>query len=241
MEPAWCAARRAPANARDAAAARGRYNVGMPAPKPPLTEADYRRAAGRLQCDLAAIMAVAKVEAPKGPFLPDGRPPILFERHKFHRHTRGRFSRSHPDLSNATPGGYGAGGAHQHDRLARAAALDREAALKSASWGAFQIMGENHAQAGHPTLQGFINAMYRSAAAQLDAFVSFNLADARLVQAIRGRMWATYARIYNGPAYRDNRYDEKLAAAYADFVKAYPPRPNFALVRSGVTSTETMR
>ena len=99
-------------------------------------------------------------------------------------------------------------------------------------------MGENHAQAGHLTLQGFINAMYRSAAAQLDAFVSFNLADARLVQAIRGRMWATYARIYNGPAYRDNRYDEKLAAAYAGFVKAYPPRPNFALVCSGVTSTE---
>lgn len=211
----------------------------MPAQKPPLTEADYRRAAKRLQCDLAAIMAVAEVESPRGPFLPDGRPTLLFERHKFSQHTGRRFDRSHPDISGPR-GGYGAAGAHQHARMERAAALDRDAALKSASWGAFQIMGENHAQAGHATLQAFVNAMYRSAGAQLDCFVAFNLADARLVQAIRNRMWATYARIYNGPAYRENDYDGKLARAYARHVKRHPARPDFSLVRSSVTSTERM-
>ena len=44
-----------------------------------------------------------------------------------------------------SPGGYGAGGAHQYERLAEAMSLDRRAALRSASWGIGQVMGF-HAQ-----------------------------------------------------------------------------------------------
>jgi two-component sensor histidine kinase len=50
-----------------------------------LTEEDYKRAARRLGCSVAAIKAVAEVEAPGSGFLPDGRPKILFERHIFRR------------------------------------------------------------------------------------------------------------------------------------------------------------
>lgn len=207
--------------------------------KLPLTEADLRRAAARLKCDIAAIAAVTEVESPKGPFLPDGRPPILFERHKFHRHTGGRFSKAHPDISNASAGGYGRE-SEQWPKLDRAIQLDRQAALKSASWGAFQILGENHKQAGFATVQLFVNAMFKSAPAQIDAFVTFNLNDNRLLTAIRNRMWATYARIYNGPRYADHKYDVRLAAAYAKWVKVFPAKPDFSLVQSGVTSTERM-
>jgi len=207
-----------------------------------LSEAEFRKASSRLRCDLAAIRAVAEVESPVGPFLADGRPTLLFEPHIFAKHTKGRFNKSHPDISYPKwkPGTYGPAGAHQHARMGRAAALDREAALKSASWGQFQILGENFKQAGHGTIQSFVNAMYQSAGAQLDAFTAFNLNDARLVTAIRGRMWATYARIYNGPAYATHKYDVRLAQAYAKWVRAYPPKPNFDLVRSSVTSTEQM-
>jgi len=61
------------------------------------------------------------------------RAKILFERHKFSRATSGRFDETHPGISNPVQGGYGAGGAHQYDRLAEAILLDREAALEGAS------------------------------------------------------------------------------------------------------------
>ncbi len=177
---------------------------------------DYLRAAKALRCDVAAVQAVCEVEAPMGGFLPNGQVTILFERHKFSQLTDGRFDDEHPDISNPVAGGYGAAGQHQHDRLARAVALDRDAALKSASWGKFQIMGFNHAAAGFPVLQHFVNAMHDSEAAQLGAFVNFVLHE-KLDDEMRERRWADFARKYNGPAYKANRYDTKLASAFLKF------------------------
>jgi hypothetical protein len=179
------------------------------------TEQAYAAAAWLLMCETQALKAVATVEAgPAGAFLPDGRPIVLFERHLFSRLTHGKFDHDRPDLSNPVSGGYGASGAHQHERLAAAAVLDREAAIKSASWGLFQILGLNHEAAGYPELQRFINAMYRSVDDQLRALVLFIRHDSRLVDAIREKDWVTFARIYNGPQFAINRYDSKLAAAY---------------------------
>jgi len=189
------------------------------APKPRLSEADFARAALQLGVDVAAVKAVTEVEAPGGGFLADGRPTILFERHIFDRETGGRYRSHVPDLSHPTPGGYGRV-SEQHDRLARAAALDRTAALRSCSWGRFQIMGFNHALAGHPTLQGFVNAMYRSEGAQLDAFVALLKNQPAIAKALRARDWAGFARLYNGPAYAKNKYDTKLAAAYAKHLRS---------------------
>lgn len=181
--------------------------------KPRLTDDDFCAAAGSLGVPVSAVKAVADVEAPGPGFLPSGEPRILFERHKFHRHTGGKYDRSHPNISNPRWGGYGLESA-QHGRLAQAVALDRDAALKSASWGKFQILGENYEQAGFRTLQAFINAMYASEADHLEAFVNFIRADKRLHDALKALDWARFARIYNGPAYAANAYDKKLAAAY---------------------------
>jgi hypothetical protein len=37
----------------------------------------------------------------------------------------------------------------------------------------------------------------------------------RLDGALRARNWPSFARGYNGPAYAQNAYDKKMAAAYA--------------------------
>src|SRR5580704_1504425 len=81
------------------------------------------------------MWSVLSVETSGCGFLPDRRPKILFERHKFHALTKGVYDLSHPDISQPTAGGYGLGGANQYNRLADALTLDRESALKSASWG----------------------------------------------------------------------------------------------------------
>jgi hypothetical protein len=189
--------------------------------KPPLTDADFRAAAALLGCDVAAIRAVTDVEAPRGAFLPTGEPTLLYERHRFSRLTNGRFDGARapglPEryslISWPTAGGYGPESA-QHARLQAAVALDRAAALKSASWGMFQIMGQYHAEAGHPELQDFVNAMYKSAAEHLRAFVSL-IISRRLTDELREHRWADLARRYNGKGYRKNQYDTKLAAAHA--------------------------
>lgn len=182
--------------------------------KPTLTPADFERAAAQLACEVAAVRAVAEVETRGAAFLPDGRPVILFERHIFHKLTRGKWSAQHPDISSATWGGYGAAGDNQHARLAKAAALDRAAALQSASWGMFQLMGFNYAPCGFADLQSFINAMYSGEPAQLAAFVSFIQSNPGLLAAIRAKSWAAFARGYNGADYARNAYDTKMAATY---------------------------
>lgn len=181
-----------------------------------LTEADYVAAAQALGCEVAAIKAVAEVEAAGAGFHSTGEPKILFERHWFSRLTKGKFNTHAPDISNTKAGGY-SGGLAEHARLAKAVKLDRNAALQSASWGKFQIMGFNFARAGFKTLQEFINAMFTSERAQLDAFVAFIKADLRLVMALRGRNFTRFASIYNGPGYAENDYDTKMYKAYRSF------------------------
>lgn len=183
----------------------------------------YTSAAWFLDCEPRALKAIAKVEAgPEGAFLESGEPVILFERHLFHRFTLGRFETERLEgtaidewgwLSRTTPGGYGPVSL-QHKKLAAAVALDREAALRACSWGLFQILGTNHASAGHATLREFVNAMYRSVDDHLRALVMFIRNDRELLDALRGKDWTAFARAYNGPQFERNQYDEKMADAY---------------------------
>lgn len=177
-----------------------------------LDDAAIEAAAQKIGCQVAAVRAVIDVES-RGGFLPDGRPKILFERHYFSRLTSGKFDVTAPDISHPKWGGY-KGGAAEYDRLARAIKLNRDAALRSASWGAFQIMGDNRKLCGFDDVEDFVKAMVSGAPAQLDAFVSFIKKTGLSDELIR-RDWAGFARGYNGPAYKANKYDEKLAAAFA--------------------------
>jgi hypothetical protein len=176
-----------------------------------ITDEAVEQAASKLGCPVAAVRAVMDVES-RGGFLPDGRPKILFERAYFCRLTKGQYDQSHPDISASKWGGY-KGGAAEYDRLAQAMNLNRDAALRSASWGAFQIMGANCKMCGFSNVDDFVSAMVEGEPEQLDAFVQF-VKNSGLDDELRRLDWAGFARGYNGPAYKTNHYDEKLAAAY---------------------------
>jgi N-acetylmuramidase/Putative peptidoglycan binding domain len=183
-----------------------------------LTIDDFDSAATTLGCETAAIRAVARVESGRSAWQDEGVPSILFERHKFHKHTQGAFDTSHPDISNRHAGGYGPA-SKQYPKLRRAAMLDESAALKSASWGAFQILGENYIDAGFGSVDAFVDAMLASERRHLDAFVSFIAASAAKKKALQDRDWPTFARLYNGPGYAKFDYDGKIARAYELFSK----------------------
>ena len=139
-------------------------------------------------------------------------------RDKFGLARANALAKAHPDIVNPVSGGYGKESA-QPKRLERAAEIDRECALNSASWGLFQIMGYHWRALGYATQQTFINAMYKDEGAHLFAFCRFIKINPSLHVALKNRNWTAFARGYNGPAYAKNQYDTKMAAAYDRLTK----------------------
>lgn len=174
-----------------------------------LSQTGVKRTLADLELDPATLWALLTVETRGFGFLPDRRPKILFERHIFHRRTGGRFSAAHPDISSSSSGGY-VGGAGEYARLARAARLDRQAALESASWGLGQIMGFNASALGYIGAEAMVASFVEGEDAQLEGVARFVLANPPLASALKARNWPRVAFFYNGADFARNQYDLKL-------------------------------
>jgi hypothetical protein len=183
---------------------------------------DLPKLASRIGCGEDEIHAFIDVETRGSGFDKQGRPMLLRERHYFYRLLKGaeRVKAVQMGLANPTAGDYPK---ESYSWLAKAMQINETAALKSCSWGLGQIMGSNHAAAGYATVQDMVAAFCEDEEHQLSAavnFIKFNKLD----KALREHDWAAFARGYNGPAYRRNRYDVKLADAFAKW-KRIPDTP----------------
>lgn len=189
-----------------------------------LSRADFVDDARKIGCSVAAIRAVAEVESAGSGFDKNLRPKTLFEGHLFYKFTKGKFAQSHPDLCypSYTKKFYGKTREQEYNRLQRAVALDKNAAYLSTSWGTFQILGMNYAVCGCSTVEEFVQIMHKDANAHLELFTEF-IINSRLDDELRELRWADFARIYNGPAYKTNAYDKKMANAYLKYVKEDTP------------------
>ena len=81
-------------------------------------------------------------------------------------------------------------------------------------------MGENHRQAGHISVTGFVRAMMESESKHLLAFANFIQNTPRAHQALKALDWAAFASAYNGTDYAKNSYDTRLKEAYQRESKA---------------------
>jgi len=192
-------------------------------PSTVMTDADFERAAAAVGCEVAALRAVVGVETSGSGFLPDGRTKILFEAHVFGRLTGHKFDGEQDrhgvalSVRSWDRSLYGAGGAHQYERLEDAAKLDEVNANAACSWGSGQILGSNFKAAGFNDVMSFVTAMQTGGAgAQLDAMASFIKMN-HLDRPLRNLDWAAFARGYNGPGYAQNGYDTKLEQLYQRF------------------------
>lgn len=182
----------------------------------PLNTDGFDAVIADLAIEPAALWSVVMVETKGFGFLPDRRPKILFERHIFHKLTKGQFGATHPDISHPDWGGYGRESA-QYDRLAQAMKLNRQAALESVSWGLPQIMGFNAVEIGYASAEDMITQFKKGESAQLEGMAKF-LKTNKLVRALNDKAWATLARHYNGPDFATNRWDTKLGEFYTKFI-----------------------
>jgi hypothetical protein len=177
-----------------------------------VTSGDIAALANRLGCTTKQLSAVAKVESGGSAFDRNGRPKMLFERHKFHKATGGKFGVC--TFSNPLRGGYNE---DSWDKLARAACCDPLAAFASASWGKFQIMGFHWDLLGYPSSLEMAYATVTGEPAHYDMlgrFIDKNGLRTKLARLSTNPMDnRAFASAYNGPSYRDYSYDERLANA----------------------------
>jgi hypothetical protein len=189
-----------------------------------ITNQQFQNAATLLGVELACIKAVAEVESGGSGFLSTGEPVILFEPHQFYRELNKRGitpeTYMNPETEDILYKKWGTKpygkSSEQHARLARATHIHREAALCSASWGKFQVMGYHFRACGCNTIQDFINAMYKDEGEHLRLFCNF-LNSQGLTGALKAKDWRKFAYRYNGAGYEKNNYHKKLNTAYLKY------------------------
>ncbi len=186
---------------------------------------DFEAAATTLAVELPALKAVYKVESNGKGFIGNS-PKILFEGHVFWQRLKARGLRpetlatGNEDILYSTwTKAFYKGGAAEHRRLNRAEAIQREAALESASWGLFQIMGYHWKALGYESIDAFVDRMGRHERDQLDAFCRFlctrkDNKGRTLAKMLSDKDWTAFAYSYNGAGYRQNAYDDKLREQY---------------------------
>ncbi|MGV6829490.1 MAG: N-acetylmuramidase domain-containing protein [Flavobacteriales bacterium] len=191
-----------------------------------LSEQDLKDFAKKYKLELAVVKAVNEVESKGKGFLLDGRPRILFEGHIFWKELKKRGINPEDFTSDKNKNvlyptwtkSYYEGGKQEYDRLEKAAGISdddafHDAAYASASYGAFQIMGFHYSLLTYPSVDSFVADLYTHEKAHLKAFGKF-LQVNNLIQHLQALNWETFAKGYNGPAYKTNKYHTKLATAY---------------------------
>lgn len=181
--------------------------------------------AGRVSAEPAALLAVAEVESGGVPEWDVGgtkRPAIRFEGHYFHKRLKGdklaaavAAGLASPKVGGVkNPASYGA----RYALLDRAVKIDKKAAYESTSWGLGQVMGANWKKLGFKSVEELVETASTGVDGQIEVMARF-IEKNGLADELKGHQWAKFAASYNGSAYKSNRYDTKMAAAYKNYTK----------------------
>jgi hypothetical protein len=206
-------------------------------------ETNWSDAVNKLKInDVNLLKAVAYQESYLEPFIGQ-HTKILYERHRFYsdyskKHNDNKaleLSKIYPNLINKKSGGYGnenffdkntgkfdkiGANDHQFERLNNAKKIDLDIAIKSTSFGIFQLMGENYIYTSNSPID-FFNGMEKSEIFQIEATVNFLLGDKakkEFSNAINSKKWELVASIYNGEKWKiyNPSYAKNLEKYYKD-------------------------
>lgn len=181
-------------------------------------------AASKATIDPAALLSVVECETNGSPFENDGRTPtLLYERHVAYREATKvgkdclaafvKAGLAIPKWNKATQYKDQGTSANRLALIAKARAVDEEVANASASWGLGQTLGNQYEELGFDSATHLVNYITEGG---LEAQVKVLIAEIKaknLIKALNGKDWVTFARRYNGPGYKANAYDTRMAAA----------------------------
>jgi peptidoglycan hydrolase-like protein with peptidoglycan-binding domain len=185
--------------------------------------------AAKLKCEAATVQAIVQVESNGSGIDKEGRVKVLFEKHKFYKNLppEKRSGAVKAGLARATwisakKGGYKdqPNNAAALDFLVRAIAIDETAALKSASYGAGQVMGENYSLCGWPSVQSFVLDMCETEDSHVEAMMGFLVGNG-LADELRARDFDAIERVYNGGG-QNGVYANRMRVEYRTFAGKEP-------------------
>lgn len=181
-----------------------------------LSAGAYGAEAARLSVEPEVVEAFTKVESRGAGFDGQGRPKILFERHRFYW----LLKKHKPHLvAQAVKAGLAYPRWKRNYRgdmygfLAQAMAIDAACALMACSWGLGQVMGENYKMLGYASVFDMVADACESEDKHLYQMMKYCEA-AGVVRYMRLKNFAKMAELYNGPGYKKNKYDTKMRAEY---------------------------
>lgn len=179
-----------------------------------LTDADYAIVAKDLGVEVAAIKAVVEIEAGKtlhGFFAP-GIPVINFDASMYRVYaSKAPDKKAFKNLK--VPSGLSGYGLKEWTQLVNACHKNGQGALMGTFWGMFQIGGFNYKLCGCSSIVEFVKLMADSEFAQLELFAKF-IKNAGMLNDLKSKNWAAFARKYNGASYARRGYHTRMAAAY---------------------------
>lgn len=185
-----------------------------------LTEKDYRDLSLKYNLEVALIKAVEEVESNGNGYLDNGLLKILFEAHIFSRFTKHKYDKTNLSISSLFWNrSLYKGGIKEYLRLEEAYSLDLESALKSCSYGSFQIMGFNYKICGYNNVYEFVSDVRMGLLYGLNQFIKYCIGTNILIH-LKSYKWNTFAKLYNGLGYLKNKYNIKLKNAYHKYKNA---------------------
>jgi hypothetical protein len=179
---------------------------------------DIPRMAARIDVPEDRVRAVDETESRGSGFDKLGRPKMLFEPHLFYKLLTGA------DRDKAVASGLAYSKwkkdypADSYPRMVKAMAINRDAALKAASWGRYQTLGDHYAMLGYSSPDAMVKAFMDDEESHLEGFVTFIIASG-VDDDLRAGRYDVFFRVYNGPAYVQNGYPAAFKANLAKWVK----------------------
>ncbi len=185
-----------------------------------LTEEDFQMVAKELDVEIAAIKAVVDIEAGKSMkgFWAPGIPVINFDQKMY-----ARIGSKAPSTAGAkgekVPEGLSGYALKEWTELINARKKNAQGANMGTFWGMFQIGGFNYRKCGCSSVDEFVRLMSYSELEQLELFAAF-ITNSGMLDDLRKKNWAAFARKYNGAGYKKRGYDTKMAEAYRKYKAA---------------------
>ncbi|MCS3449837.1 peptidoglycan hydrolase-like protein with peptidoglycan-binding domain [Bradyrhizobium elkanii] len=173
----------------------------------------------------SALLAVVECETSGKPFEQDNHTPaLLFERHKFYSELQShkpmklkdaiKAGLAIPKWSRNTQYKDQGTSAGRLNVIAKARQIDEEVANRAASWGLGQTMGFNAERLHYDNATAMVEELSKGVAEQIEALVR-EIKSSKLDRFLKAKDFASFAKGYNGPGYKQNNYDVRMRNADA--------------------------
>lgn len=183
-----------------------------------LDAVDIPRMAARINVPEDRVRAVDETESRGAGFDKQGRPKMLFEPHLFYRMLTGKERDAAVSAGLAYPKWKKDYPSDSYPRMGLAMKINRAAALRAASWGRYQCLGDHFAMLGYDSPDAMVRAFMDDEEAHLEGFVTF-IINSGVDDDLRAGRYDVFFRVYNGPAYAQNGYPETFKRHLAKWAK----------------------